>query len=180
MQPLKNFNPMTTNELAVVKTSFLKSIYDITDGSHSYARLSDPDKFIGTLINSWTFERDANLPGELAKMLIKDGKGNSVGFFTFDAGTKNLLLEMNNGFKAELVKTHYFLGLKSDYVWRNTNTGDIMTLKESLWSGKKPVKVIFNTPLNRQSTEMELMLLYGVGYSLITRFHQVSLPLGLL
>ncbi|RYU91600.1 hypothetical protein EWM62_06575 [Mucilaginibacter terrigena] len=179
MNQLKNFNFISSNELTVVKTSFINFTYEIRDEQYAYALISDPDKFIGTLNNTWTFEKDSSWDGKFTKILIKNITAENVGFFTFEENSKNLLLEMNNGFKAELVKTSYLMGMKSDYVWRNASFGDILTLKESTWSGKKPIKIILNAPLSKSPTEMELMLLYGVAYSLTNRFRYIKLPLGL-
>ncbi|MCO5935302.1 hypothetical protein NAF17_07105 [Mucilaginibacter sp. RB4R14] len=176
MSTLADLSYLISNELLVIKISFSKFIYEIKDEQHSYALISASDKAIRTLKNQWTFEKDLSWQGKFSKILIKNNKSNVVGFFTFSIGSKNLLLVMNNGFKAELIRKRYPLLFKSDFTWQHDKK-DIMTLKESTWSGEKPLKVILLSSLN-QTPELEIMLLYGVAFSIDNRFEYANLPLG--
>jgi len=167
MSDFRNFDRLKTNELFITRHGWFKPYYELTDGQFIYGKLHYKKRLsrratIETAEGSWTirckgwFKRSS---------LINKGEDETIGTLIPAKWSRNIDLEMDNGFKAFF---NYKKLFSRAFVLTHEMYGDIFQIKQKAFSIKKPYLIAVDQTLQvSDRPPLPLLILIGINAMLI-------------
>ncbi|MBD1394727.1 hypothetical protein [Mucilaginibacter glaciei] len=174
MNEFRNFDQVKTAELFVKRHKWFFPYFELTDGQFVYGKLSYKNNYkryaiIETADGFWTIKMKGLLKRNL---LINKGDDETIGTLIPATWKRDILLEMENGFKATYLYKKFFarsLTLSHDMY------GDIINLKQEWWSFSKPFTVTYDPSVKTNDMPpIPLLALIGLHLTLIRQAQAAS------
>ncbi|PAW94472.1 hypothetical protein CKK33_13630 [Mucilaginibacter sp. MD40] len=159
MEQIPNFrsiDQLRTNELFINRVGWWRPYYELSDGQFTYARLSYKSIFNRYAIlefaaGLFTIKRKS-LIGRT--MLLNHGEDEVIGEIEPAIWKRDVKLNMNNGFEA-IYKFKKLFG--RSFTLLNESQGDILEIKQLIWSFKQPFSVTL-APNHQQQSKPDVVL----------------------
>lgn len=160
----RNFDQIKTTELFVARHKLFFPYFELTDGQFIYGKLSYQNNFrrhavIETVAGRWTVKTKGLMKRNL---LINEGEDKTIGTLIPATWKRDVVLEMDNGFKATFLYKKFFA---RSLTLNHEIYGDILNLRQEWWSFKKPFTLIYNPSININNLP-SIPLLASIGMHL--------------
>jgi hypothetical protein len=170
MSIYRDFELLRTPELRLIRHGIFWPVYELTDGEFYYGKISYTGKFLVSFLletakDHWNLKRSGILNRTLH---IYNSHNENIGSLTPRGWTSDVNLLMNNGFEAKFAKKSFF---SMEFVWTNSNFGDLISIKESWWSYKIPYTITLDTNLLKNVPTIPLLVLLGTNFMILHRRH---------
>ncbi|MBK0379196.1 hypothetical protein [Mucilaginibacter segetis] len=165
MNIFRDFDEVRTNELYIIRKGWFRSAYELIDGQFLYGKLSYKGNFkryavIETAAGIWTLKQSGWFS---RNMDLKVGEEQTVGTVIPELWSRRITLEMNDGFAADFYYKKLF---SKACIWANQLYGDMIFIKQKVFSIKQPYIITFDQSLPK-NTAVNIPMLTLLGVSLL-------------
>ncbi len=150
MSDFRTFDQARTTELYVERHKWFFHYYELTDGQFIYGRLSIKKGYkryavVETAEGIITLKSKGWLKRNL---LIKKGEDETIGALMPQTWKRDVILEMDNGFKATY---HHAKIFSRSFSLIHEIYGDLLSITRLWWSFSRPFKVSFKSTIKIDS-----------------------------